>query len=480
MGARERWLEVVRHWQTNPDSPGSDGYWAPELELASRTKMAEIQSDKIAAAFSYLFEESSFYRRKFEEAKLEPSDVRSVDDLWKVPITRKEEWVQDVKQNPPWGTFSPLKQSEWTRRGFMMFASSGTFGEPRAFRHTVHDRDLWAWMWARSLWAQGVRPGDILINCFGYGPFTAFWGAHYAMNLIGCPVIPGGGVPTERRAAFITTYAPTVLICTPSYALFLAATMRQVGPDPADSSIQRVIVAGEPGACVPATKRRIEEAWGATVMDIFGGTEVAMAPLGYQCQADAERQSAPYSPHVMEDCFVVEVVSADRGELVTPGETGLSVVSNLFSEAQPILRYEMADLVAVDTSPCPCGRTQHKAAGGILGRLDDLIKVRGVAVRPSVFEAAIRTLPEAGDEFEVVVERDEDGLDRLLVRVEPKPGQEASAEQLRERVLTAVRRDIGLSAVCEVLPPGTLVRPEMKARRLHDRRPKPAAGGAPG
>jgi phenylacetate-CoA ligase len=473
--AKERWLACVRRWQLQPESPGGEDWWAPELERASRDRLEEIQSEKIAAAAAYLYEDSPFYRGKFDEVGLRPADVRSVEDLWKVPITRKQEWADDTLQHPPWGTFSPLTTEDWGRRGFMLFTSSGVTGAPRAFRHTTHDRDLWAWLWARTLWAQGVRPGDVLINCIGYGPYTAYWGAHYAMNLIGCPVIPGSGVSAEGRATYIDAYAPTVLTCTPSHGLYLAETMRRMGLDPAASSIRLVVAGGEQGACIPATKRRLERAWGATAVDVFGGAEVAMAPLGYQCSNDAG-SDPPYSPHLMEDCYAVEIVDPSTGEPMAEGSTGITVVSNLFSEAQPILRFEMADLMLVTSAPCPCGRTQRRAVGGVLGREDDVVKVRGRAVQPSGFEAAVRSVWEAADEFEVVIDRRDGGQDEVVIRVEAADGADLDARVLAGHVVDAVRRELGLTVGCEVVAAGTLRRPEAKARRVHDRRRVTASG----
>ena len=466
---------MVRHWQLDPDRPGSERYWSPELDCVDRGRLQEIQSEKLVAAFAYLYEYSPFYRRKFEAADLKAADVRSLDDLWKIPITRKKEWIEDQRENPPWGTFSPLSQEEWTRRGWMFFATSGTTALPRAFRHTIHDRDLWAWIWARALWAQGVRPGDILINCFGYGPFVAFWGAHYAMNLIGCPVIPGGGVDTERRALFIRTYEPTALICTPSYSLFLAEALARQGTDPRQSSIRTIVTAGEPGPCIPATKQRVEAVWGATMLDIYGCTEMAMAPLGYQCLEDATRSESPYGLHLMEDCYIPEAVDPASGEPVPEGEQGVSVVSNLFSEAQPILRYEMGDLYTLRDHGCRCGRSHRRTVGGFFGRTDDMLKVRGVVVYPATFESVIRGLPEVGDEFEVVIDRAEGGVDDVLVRVEPRDGAGLDGQALARRVEDAIRGGIGIRVRCETLAPGTLERPQMKAHRVHDRRQEAGA-----
>lgn len=467
---REQWRQLVLDQLCHFEAPGSEEHWCPELETAPRERLRELQGERLAVAYRYLWEASPFYRRKFEAAGLGPDSVRSVDDLPKIPVTRREEWLEDQKANPPWGSFSPLDHEEWLERGWMLFTTSGTTAaEPRVFRHTQHDRDLWTWHGARALYAMGIRKGrDIAINCFGYGTSVAFWGLHYALNHMGVPVIPGGGSNTQRRAFFIDKYHPTVLLCTPSYALYLGRTMEEMGLDPAASSIRIIVAAGEPGPCVPATKQRIQELWGAVIHDDFGCTEVAMSPLGYTCRHQAARDEGPIGVHLMEDMYIPEVVDPETFEPLPPGEKGILVVSNLFSEAQPILRYLMGDWITVSEEPCPCGRTHCRAVGGLQGRHDQLIKVRGLLFFPAVLEDSIRRLEELGDEFKVEI-FDEGSMDRVKVTAEPRDSDNGLTP---DRVARSIKGALGIDVDVELVAPGTLPRTTFKAKRLFDHREK--------
>ena len=470
MNIRDEWRKIVFKYMYNPDSPGDDKYWSPELEICSRDKIKEIQSEKLELAFRYLWEASAFYRDKFKRAGLIPKDIRSVDDLYKIPITKKKEWSENQEKFPPWGNFSPIDQELWTKEGWMFFATSGTTGTPRAFRHTVHDKKIWAWNWARAFWAQGVRSGDVLINCFGYGPFVAFWGAHYGINLLGCPVIPTGGMDTRRRAFIINKYVPTVLTCTPSYAVHLGEIMNEEGYDPSESSIKIIVTAGEPGPGIVATKKRIETLWNARLHDIYGCTEMAMTPLSYSCKEDAPLSGQPANPHIVEDLYIPEAVDPKTLEPVSFGKRGISVASNLYSLSQPILRYEIGDFFSITDEVCKCGRTQLRAIHGFSGRADDMTKCKGIVVFPSTFESVIREIPEVGDEFLVTIVH-KSGNDELKIQVEPCQGTLLTKDLnllISKKVKEKIKTKIGLSAQIQVLSFGTLPRSEHKAKRLID------------
>jgi phenylacetate-CoA ligase len=468
MNIRDEWRKIVLKYMYNPDSPGNEKYWSPELETCSRDKINEIQSEKLEIGFKYLWEYSEFYRAKFEKEGLTPKDIRSIYDLPKIPITRKKEWSENQEKFPPWGNFSPVDQELWTKEGWMFFATSGTTGTPRAFRHTLHDKKFWEWNWARSFWAQGVRPGDILINCFGYGPFVAFWGAHYGINLIGCPVIPTGGMDSKRRAFIISKYMPTILTCTPSYAIHLGEIMREEGYNPKESSIKIIVTAGEPGPGIAATKKRIETLWNARLHDIYGCTEMAMSGLSYSCMEDATLPDQPANPHIVEDLYIIEAVDPETLEPVPLGEKGISVASNLFSLSQPILRYEVGDFFRMTEDICICGRTQKRAVHGFSGRADDMTKCKGIVVFPSTFESVIREIPEVGDEFLVTITH-KNGNDDLKIKVEPI--QEMALTQDLSRVISKkvkenIKTKIGLSSDIQIVPFGTLPRSKHKAKRL--------------
>ncbi|SEM40887.1 phenylacetate-CoA ligase [Stigmatella aurantiaca] len=471
MSDREQWCELVRKHVHDWNTPANAKIWSPALEALPREQLRRIQDEKVAGAYTYLWNRSTFYRQKFEQAGLGPDSVRSVEDLPRVPVTLRDEWLVDQQKNPPWGTFSPLRQEDWLERGWMMFSTSGTTAaHPRSFRHTNFDREMWAWHGSRALHAMGVRRGDIAINCFSYGTSVAFWGLHYALNHMGIPVISGGGANTERRILFIETYKPTVLLCTPSYALYLGRQMQEQGKSPKDSSIRLLVCAGEPGACVPATKQRIEELWGARINDDFGCTEVAMSPFGYTCEYQVSREDGRVDTHFMEDAYVPEVLDPETFKPVPDGQRGVLVVSNLFSEAQPILRYVMGDWVSLTREACPCGRTHARAIGGLAGRYDQLIKIRGLAFLPALLEDSIRSQQEIGDEFKLEITHVND-MDEILLTTELHPG--ASMDDLEaqeQRLSRKLKGSLGIVVDVKLVPPGTLPRTEFKAKRLFDLR----------
>ncbi|WP_225411572.1 phenylacetate--CoA ligase family protein [Stigmatella hybrida] len=471
MSDREQWCELVRKHVHDWNTPANAKIWSPALEALPREQLRRIQDEKVAGAYTYLWNRSTFYRQKFEQAGLGPDSVRSVEDLPRVPVTLRDEWLVDQQKNPPWGTFSPLRQEDWLERGWMMFSTSGTTAaHPRSFRHTNFDREMWAWHGSRALHAMGVRRGDIAINCFSYGTSVAFWGLHYALNHMGIPVISGGGANTERRILFIETYKPTVLLCTPSYALYLGRQMQEQGKSPKDSSIRLLVCAGEPGACVPATKQRIEELWGARINDDFGCTEVAMSPFGYTCEYQVSREDGRVDTHFMEDAYVPEVLDPETFQPVPDGQRGVLVVSNLFSEAQPILRYVMGDWVSLTREACPCGRTHARAIGGLAGRYDQLIKIRGLAFLPALLEDSIRSQQEIGDEFKLEITHVND-MDEILLTTELQPGAPMDdLEAQEQRLSRKLKGSLGIVVDVKLVPPGTLPRTEFKAKRLFDLR----------
>jgi phenylacetate-CoA ligase len=269
----------------------------------------------------------------------------------------------------------------------------------------------------------------------------------------------------------VQLYRPTVLICTPSYALFLGETLQQMGGDPAGSSVRFLVTAGEAGPCIPATKTRIETLWGAQIVDVYGSTEVAPAPLAYTCREEAQHRDRPVDMHLTEDMYVPEVLDPDTWEPVVPGQRGVMVCTNLWSEGQPFLRYVIGDYLTVGDAGagCACGRTHVRARGGFTGRPDDMVKVRGVVLFPSTIEAVVRRLPELSNEFMLVLTRGAGGLDELTVQVEAAAEPDRHAG-LRDALGEAIRTHVGIRASVEVLAPGTLPRTEFKARRVKDLR----------
>jgi phenylacetate-CoA ligase len=339
------------------------------------------------------------------------------------------------------------------------------------FRYTQFDREMWSWTNARALWSMGFRAArDSALLAFGYGPHVWLWGVHYALNLMGIPIVTAGGVDTRARAQFIHDYEPTVLACTPSYALYLGNVMKELGYDPAKSSIRLLCCAGEPGFSVPATRQRLESMWGAELHEFYGCTEAAPSAGGYTCRAVAAGKNAPVSTHLMEDVFLWETVSPETHRSVPEGQPGLSVVTNLCSEASPQLRFLVGDYTTITYEPCACGRTHARARGGFLGRADDMLNVRGVTLFPSAVEDAVRRVPEVGEEFQIVVSVERE-LDVLTVVVEPRPEIAPSRhDEIARRVETQIIAQCELRPVVKIVPCGTLPKTEFKAKRIKDLR----------
>jgi phenylacetate-CoA ligase len=471
------WREAIWRHVSDPDRPGSQAWWAPALETAPRERLRAIQLEKLRAAVAFTGARIPFYRARLREAGVRPEDIRSLEDLGRIPVTTKHDMAADLEANPPWGTYTSVDDDAWRDRGWQTFMSSGTTGRPRLFRYTGFDRRMWSWLDARALWAMGLRPGrDSAMLAFGYGPHVWLWGVHYALNLMGIPILTAGGLDTRVRARQIADLRPTVLACTPSYALYLASVMRELDLDPAGSSVRVLFCAGEPGIAVPSTRRRLEETWGAALHEFYGCTEAAPTAGAHTCAEVVAAKHERPSMHVMDDAHIWEVVDPVTLQPVPDGEPGLSVVTNLCSEASPQLRFLVGDMTRLTREPCRCGRTTTRAVGGFVGRADDMLNVRGVSLFPSAVEDAVRRVPEVGDEFEVVVTTARE-LDVLTVRVECRPEVPAADhEMVAKRVESEVISRCELRPVIEVLPYGVLERTQLKARRVRDQRQGPAGG----
>jgi phenylacetate-CoA ligase len=300
----------------------------------------------------------------------------------------------------------------------------------------------------------GITAADRLFFAFSFGPFLGFWTAFDAAGQLGCLCLPGGGMSSAARLRFLLDNDVTVVLCTPTYALHLAETSQQQGVPLAGSSVRALIVAGEPGGSIPATRARIEETWGARVFDHSGLTEVG--PVAIECP------EAPGGLHVLEGHHVAEVIDPDSGQPAPPGQVGELVMTNLGRLGSPLLRYRTGDLVQPDPRPCRCGRTFLRLDGGILGRVDQLIHVRGNNVYPSALEAIIRRFPEVA-EYRIKVDRS-GALTALRLEVEPRSvdaGKEVAAQ-----IGDAIREQLLFRAEVTVVPPGSLPRHEMKAQRI--------------
>ena len=465
---RRRWLEVLEEHRSDWERPGSERYWSPTLECASRDALRAIQNRKLAALAPFLYENSPFYHRRFERLGMVPDDLKTVEDLPKWPVVDKREMVDDALANPPYGTYTAHDDALWAERGWMIFGTSGTTGAPRVFRYSQIDRTYWEWANARALYSMGIKRGDSAMLISGFGPHVFIWGVAVALARMGIPMIPGGGLDARMRAGFVDRYKPTVIACTPSYALHLGRTMQGMDLDPAKSSVRTILVGGEPAMGIAATRTRLEALWGARLVEFYGCTEAAPHCGGYSCASSVAADGSVAS-HLMEDIGIWELVDAETRSPVAPGGRGLTVTTNLNSESSPQLRFLVGDYTVLDESPCACGRTHVRALGAFVGRADDVVNIRGIKLYPSQIEEGVRAVPGIGDEYEIVLATDGGGLDHMTIRVEHGEHKGGSAK-VSELVAAEVRTRCEIRVAVDVLAPGTLPKTEFKAKRVRDTR----------
>ncbi|OGK75847.1 MAG: hypothetical protein A2X53_07325, partial [Candidatus Rokubacteria bacterium GWA2_70_23] len=411
-------------------------YLEPEIERRSRAAMTRWQSERLRAQVRHAAAHSPFYRRKFRAAGVSPARIRTLDDLRNLPFTTKDELKENQAAAPPWGDVLAVPLAEVLR----VHLTSATTGRPLAFLDTREDWYGFYHSYARSLYAYGVRKADMVMAAFSYGPWIGYWSGFYAAQDLGCLVFPVGGLSTDQRIDALLTYPITVLGCTPSYALFLAEHAAKKGIDLAkDTRIRITWHTGEPGAAIPATKARIEAAFGAEAYDLPGLTEIAA--WGFECDARAGLT------HVHEDYCYPEVLD-EQDRPVGPGGRGELVFTSLYRKAMPLIRYRTRDIVQVADRKCPCGRTLIAFEGGVHARLDDMKKVRGIIVYPRRIEELVR--PHAAvDEFQVVFRRHE-GLDDILVRIDPSASLSlAERDGLRARLADDLRTGLGIRVTVE-------------------------------
>jgi phenylacetate-CoA ligase len=402
-------------------------------------------------------------------ASLPPASELTVAEFQRlVPLLSKPEIVADQAAHPPYGTNLTYPLHRYTR----CHQTSGTTGVPLRWLDTAESWGQLTEVWAEVLRAAGVGRGDRAFFAFSFGPFIGFWLAFEAAERLGALCVPGGGLSTAARLRTILDHACTVLCCTPTYALRLAETAHEEGISLRDSQVRVIVVAGEPGGSIPATRARIEACWpGASVFDHHGMTEVG--PVTHQCPVQ------PGVLHVIEPAFLAEVIDSESGAPVAPGQTGELVLSTLHRHGTPLLRYRTGDLVrprtdprSTDAPPCACGRSTLALEGGILGRADDMFIVRGVNVFPSAVENTLRRFPEVA-EFQVTVDEGQP-MTEMRIRIEPGVGC-ADVGGLVRRVELAFQVALSLRVPVIAVPPGSLPRFEMKAKRWERQRSARAA-----
>lgn len=411
----------------------------------TKVDLRTYQIQKLNELLVFVNSFNDFYKEKFNGIHL---PIQSIEDLKRLPFTTKKEVAEDQKNNQPYGRNHSYPLESYIR----YHQTSGTTGRPLKILDTRESWEWWSDCWVDVLKSAGVTKQDVAYLAFSFGPFIGFWAAHESVQKLGCIAIPGGTMTSEDRLNSMVDNGATVLLCTPSYALHLAEVAEKLGIDIRNSKVQKIITAGEPGGSVPATRSQIEKAWNAKVYDHVGMTE--MGAYGYSC-------SEQKGLHVNESQFIAEIINPETMEHVAPGERGELVLTNLGRFGFPMIRYRTGDAVIYDPTPCACGNPYLFLPGGIVGRIDDMVIIRGMNVYPSSIEAIVRELDEI-KEFRIIYYTEHE-MDQLKLQIE-------ASEETAKELVDLIRHHIGLRVEVETVPPNTLARFEMKAKRVIDNR----------
>ncbi len=440
----------------------------PEMETLPRERLRALQDERLRQIVAYVYERVPFYRRRLDEAGVRPDTFRGLDELSRIPFTRK----QDLRDHYPFGLFAVPREQV-----IRVHASSGTTGKPTVVGYTRRDIEIFAEVNARSLAAAGARPGMMLHNAYGYGLFTGGLGVHYGGELLGMTVVPVSGGMTERQITLIQDFKPGVITATPSYLQTLAEEFKRRGVAPDEISLRIAIPGAEPWT--EAIRKDIEEGLGVTAVNIYGLSEIIGPGVSQECL------EGKAGSHIWEDHFLPEVVDPETGEPLPDGEEGVLVFTTLTKEALPLLRYWTGDITYLVSEPCVCGRT-HVRMGPIKGRTDDMLIIRGVNVYPTQVEAVLETIPEVAPHYQLVVRR-EGTLDEAVLRVElsepvfQRIAHEVLSDEvveadhelraIREKIARKIKETIGVTMRVELLAPGEAPRSAGgKLRRVVDER----------
>lgn len=415
-----------------------------------REQLRALQFEKLQKLLRQIFGLNRFYTKKWNDAGVTPDSIRSLSDFRKFPFTYKSELVRAQEEAPPFGTNVTFPEAAYTR----LHQTSGTTGAPLRVVDTPESWDWWGHCWGHVLKGAGVSAEDRVFLPFSFGPFIGFWAAVEGAKKVGAMMIPGGGWDSIQRLEMMRDLGATVVCCTPTYALRLAEVAREENFDLRSLPVHALIHAGEPGANVARTKARIEAAWAAKCFDHAGASEVGAH--SFECELQ------PGGIHLIESEFIAEVLDPQTGEEAPPGEIGELAITNLGRPGFPVIRYRTGDLVRLNLTPCACGRTFARFDGGLLGRSDDMVTIRGVNVYPTAIENVIRQFSTVG-EFQVTV-RTLQEMHHLEVQIEVVSGNDA--EHVRTHVEQAIYHAISLRPAVTVAAPGTLAHFEMKARRF--------------
>ena len=429
-------------------------YWNRHFECMPREELQKLQLKRLQDVVERVFYNVPFYRQKLQAAGIEPGDIKSLDDLKKLPFTTK----QDLRDNYPFGMFA-VPMSEIVR----VHASSGTTGKPTVVGYTRSDINTWSELMARCLVCGGTTKNSVIQVAYGYGLFTGGLGVHYGAEKLGASVIPMSGGNTQRQLMLMEDFGTEVLACTPSYALFLAEAIEENGIERSRLKLKYGIFGAEPWS--EKMREEIEKRLKVKALDIYGLSEVIGPGVAIECQEQK-------GMHIFEDHFIPEIIDPLTGETLPPGEKGELVFTTITKEGIPVIRYRTRDITMLKDEPCACGRTHVKMLK-IMGRTDDMLIIRGVNVFPSQVETVLLEIGETEPHYLLIVDR-EGSLDVLEIQVELSPAMFSDKirglEVLEKKIEHRIESLLGISAKIRLVEPHTIPRSEGKAVRVIDRR----------
>ena len=443
-----------------------DTYWDREKETMPTEARGVLVLERLQRQLHDVYERLPFYRRLYDDRGFHPDGVRSLEDFTaKVPVITKDMLREDQEANPPFGSYLGVERSDIAR----IHGSSGTSGKPTLYAISKEDWSACADVMAQGFYSCGVRAQDTVQFATVFSLFLGGWGSLMAAERIGAAAFPLGAGETERQLELMHRVDSTVLITTPTYALHMLETARELGYDPAASPLRLGIFIGEPGSGIPGTRRTLEEGWGVRVRDCATTSEMMPWATNAECEAGL-------GVHVLNDEVWTEIVDKDDSSTLAPmGTSGGVVYTHLHRTSQPMIRFACGDESRMTDEPCPCGRTYPRLPDGVYGRLDDMLLIRGANVYPSQVQRSLLEVSGAGVEFKIVMER-EGSLDTATVLVERDPTagslDDDARTALSDRVRKKLKNDTNVNFTVEVLEPHTLERAISKAQRVDDRRPQ--------
>ncbi|NLK40249.1 MAG: phenylacetate--CoA ligase [Clostridiales bacterium] len=429
-------------------------FWQKDEETMPRSELESLQLARLKRLVDYVHTNVPFYRKRLDEASVTSDKIKTLSDIKYIPLTTKE----DIRDNYPYGLFAkPMKKI------VRIHASSGTTGKPTVVGYTQNDIDMWSDLVARLTMAAGATDDDIVHIAFGYGLFTGALGLHYGLERIGATVVPTSSGNTERNIMLMRDFGTTALVSTPSYAMYIAETAREMGINPKDLKIRLGLFGSE--GCSDEFRRKIEDTWGLFATDNYGMSELIGPGVSGECIYRC-------GMHFAEDHFLPEIINPDTGEVLPRGETGELVITTLTKEGIPLLRYRTKDITSISYDTCECGRT-HARMARTHGRSDDMLKIKGVNVFPTQIESVLISIPQVGSNYQIVLDT-VNYMDTFVINIELSDGslleRYSELEGLQQTIRQKLRSTLGLDAKINLVEPKSLQRSAGKAVRVVDNR----------